>query len=194
MRTTGLYKKIKWSCTTRVSDATPDLLRKMNNAGCYYVFYGFESANDKILKIAKKSIRRDQIQKAVEWTKQYGIIPAGSFIIGLPGDTEESILDTIEFGKMLDLYSITFPIATPFPGSELREMALRNEYGMNIMSHDWSDYLANDLDKYGKTNIRVLESNDLPWEIRTVLQKIGYERNPKKKIAEYIERLKGPQN
>jgi anaerobic magnesium-protoporphyrin IX monomethyl ester cyclase len=189
MRKTGLDKKIKWSCTTRVSDATPDLLKKMKSAGCYYVFFGFESANDYILKIAKKAIKREQILKAVEWTKHCGIIPSGSFIIGLPGDTEESILDTIEFGKMLDLYSITFPIATPFPGSELREMALRNDYGMNIRSSDWSDYLANDLDKYGKMNIRVLESDDLPWEKRIELQKIGYERNPKKKISEYAQRL-----
>ena len=189
MRETGLNKKIKWSCTTRVSDVSPDLLKKMKSAGCYYIFYGFESANDKILKIAKKAIKKEQIQQAVEWTKKCGIVSAGSFIIGLPGDTEEGILDTIEFGTKLDLYSITFPIATPFPGSELREMALRNEYGMKINHGDWSDYLANDLDKYGKSNIRVLESTDLPWEKRIELQKIGYDKNPKKKMIEYVATL-----
>ena len=189
MSNTGLNKKVKWSCTTRVSDVSPALLAKMKSAGCYYIFYGFESANDAILKIAKKAINREQIRRAVEWTKQCGIVPAGSFIIGLPGDTEEGIWDTIEFGTQLDLYSITFPIATPFPGSELREMALRNDYGMTINPSDWSDYLANDLDKYGKTNIRVLESIDLPWGKRVELQKIGYDRNPKKKISEYVAGL-----
>lgn len=190
MHATGLSKKIKWSCTTRVSDATPELLSEMKKAGCYYVFYGFESANDAILKIAKKAINRAQIKQAVEWTKQIGIVPAGSFIIGLPGDTEEGLLDTIDFGTKLNLYSITFPIATPFPGSELRDMALRNDYGMQIHSNDWSDYLANDLDKYGKTNIRVLESTDLPWGKRLELQKIGYDKNPKKKLSEYVASLK----
>jgi len=59
------------------------------------------------------------------------------FIIGLPGDDEAHILKDIEFASELNLFSVTFPIAVPFPGTELREMASRNEYGMRILSNNW---------------------------------------------------------
>ncbi len=185
----GLNKKIKWYCLTRVNSVSLELLTKMKKAGCYCIFYGFESSNPEVLKIIKKGIAPDQMQNAVRWTKEAGIVPVGAFMIGLPGDTRESILETIEFGTQLGLYSITFPIATPFPGTELRDMAIRGEYGMRIISNDWGGYLANDLEKYGKDNVGHLESDDLSWDERIELQKFAYKKNPKKKLSEYIDSL-----
>ena len=189
MNSSGLNRKIKWFCSTRVSSVSLELLKEMKKAGCYYIFYGFESANRDVLKIIKKGITPEQMQDAVKWSKQSGIIPIGSFIIGLPGDNRDSIIETIEFGKNLDLYSTTFPIATPFPGTEIRRMALNGEYGMRIISDDWSEYLANDFDTYGKGKIGHLVSKDLSWEERRELQRYAYERIPKKKILEYIESI-----
>jgi len=189
MHSSGLSKKIQWSCTTRVSSVSLDLLKEMKKAGCYYIFYGFESANKAVLKIIKKGITPNQMRTAAEWSRQSGIIPTGSFIIGLPGDNRESVLETIEFAKNLNLYSTTFPIATPFPGTELREMAEKGEYGMKIISDDWGEYLANDFDTYDKGKIGHLISDDLSWGERIELQRFAYNKNPKKKLREYIDAL-----
>ena len=110
----------------RVSMATPELMKNMRKAGCYYVFFGFESANSTTLKRIKKGTNVSQMRQAVRLAKKAGIIPVGSFMIGLPGDKEEDIYKAIELGKELDLYSITFPIAVPYPGTEMREQALKN--------------------------------------------------------------------
>jgi anaerobic magnesium-protoporphyrin IX monomethyl ester cyclase len=177
----GLNKKITWSCSTRVSNTSPELLRRMREAGCYYVFFGLESADDAALKHIKKGVTVEQIRNAVKWAKQAGIVPVGSFIIGLPGDTEEHAFKAIELAEELELYSVTFPIAVPFPGTELREMALKNEYGMRIVSNNW--------DHYGKQDPGVMESEDLSWSRRKELQRLAYMRHPKKNLDNYLQRL-----
>ncbi|HRY28818.1 MAG TPA: radical SAM protein [Elusimicrobiota bacterium] len=182
----GLHKKVSWSCSTRVSQITPDFLRRMREAGCYYIFYGMESADDATLRLIKKGITVQQIRNAVKWSQQAGIIPVGAFIIGLPGDTEEKIHRAIDLARELNLYSVTFPIAVPFPGTELRDMALKKEYGMRILTNDW--------DLYGKQSGGVMESDDLSWQKRNELQKIAYQTHPKKKIAQYVEWLEKVKN
>ncbi len=181
MITHGLNKRISWSCSTRVSNTSPELLRRMREAGCYYIFFGLESADDTTLKMIKKGITVEQMRNAIKWTKQAGIIPVGAFIIGLPGDTEEHVFRAIRLAEELDLYSVTFPIAVPFPGTELRAMALKHVHGMKIISDDWDDY--------GKQAQGVMESKDLPWSRRSELQKVAYVRNPKKSLADYIRML-----
>ena len=141
-----------------------------------------ESADDRTLKRIKKNITVAQIRNAVKWTKQAGIVPIGAFIIGLEGDTEKEVYKAIELAAELDLYSVTFPIAVPFPGSELRELALKNEYGMRIMSNNWDDY--------GKQEPGALESDALPWARRRELQKEAYARHPKKNYDLYVKQLK----
>lgn len=174
----GLNKKIKWACETRVDTSSPELLRLMKEAGCYSVGFGFESADDNILKNAKKGFTVSQTKKAVAWAKEAGLICISSFIIGLPGDTEESVNKTIELAKELDIYSITFPIAVPLPGTELREMALKNESGLRILTNNWDDY--------GKQYPGVMESEQLSIEKRRELQKKAYDSNPKKRIQDVI--------
>jgi anaerobic magnesium-protoporphyrin IX monomethyl ester cyclase len=189
MLSSGLNKKIKWLCGTRVNSVSLELLKRMKEAGCFSVFYGFENADENVLDIIKKGTTPKQMQNAVEWTKQSKIAPLGSFIVGLPGESKSTVLKTIEFGTNLDLYSITFQIAVPYPGTELREMALAGEYGMRVMSDDWAEYIANDHDIYGRGKIGHLESVDLPWQVRRELQKYGYSKNPKKDLSEYIRSL-----
>ena len=179
----GLNKKVTWSCSTRVNNVSPELFRLMRKAGCYYVFFGLESGDDTILKTIKKRITREQIKKAIQWAKQAQLICVGSFIIGLPGETEETVNENIELAQELDLYSITFPIAVPFPKTALRDMAAKHEYGLRILSNNWDDY--------GKQYPGVMESDDLKIEKRRELQKKGYELNPKKNIEEYIQRVFG---
>ena len=179
----GLNKKIKWGCCARVSDTSPELFAQMREAGCYNIFFGMESADDATLKQIKKGITVAEIRQAVRWCKEAGIVPVGAFIIGLPGDTEEQTRKAIDLGRELDLYSITFPIAVPFPGTELRELALRGEYGMRIMSGDW--------DYYGKQDPGVMDSQELSWAKRKELQQYAYSHFPKQKMDDYLERQRG---
>lgn len=183
MRKTGLNKKIIWGCEVRVDVATPELLVKMKEAGCYYIFFGIESGNEAILKAVQKNSDLQQIRTAVRWTREAGIIPAGSIIIGLPGETEETVRESIALAKELDLYSITFPIAVPFPGTVLRSMAQKHKYGLKILTNNWSDY--------GKQYPGVMDSDNLSIDRLRELQKYAYEQLPKKKIGEYIRKLEG---
>lgn len=179
----GINKKITWSCETRVDAASPELFKLMKKAGCYYIFFGLESSDEKILRTAKKGISTAMVRQAVAWTKEAGIIPSGSFIIGLPGETEETVKKTIAFAQELGLYSITFPIAVPYPGTELRRMAQKHEYGLKILSDNWNDY--------DKQYPGIMESATLGIDRIRELQKMAYDALPKKKIADYIEKYLG---
>jgi len=172
----GINKQINWSCSTRVDNMTPEMFRLMKEAGCYYVFFGFESGDDSILKNMKKSFLAADIQRAVNMAKEARLIVVGSFIIGLPGETEETVMKTIQFAKELDIYSTTFPIAVPFPGTTLRSQAVASEYGMKILTNNWDDY--------GKQYPGVMDSDDLSMDKRRELQKYAYDMIPKKKLPD----------
>jgi radical SAM superfamily enzyme YgiQ (UPF0313 family) len=99
----------------------PQLLAKMYLAGCRQIHFGIESGNPEILKRTAKHINLDQVRQAVEWTEDAGILSKGYFMLGLPGDTEETMNETIEFAASLPLSEAMFSIATPMPGTKLWE-------------------------------------------------------------------------
>ena len=178
----GFHKKITWSCSTRVSGTDPELFQMMARAGCYYIFFGLESASDQTLKRIKKGTTVQQQKNSVLWAKQAGIIPVGAFIIGLEGTTAQETLDAIELGKELDLYSITFPLATPFPGSPLRDIALQEpKYGLKILTNDW--------DLYEKQDCGAMETEAFPLHVRKELQDLAYASHPKKRMDDYMKTL-----
>jgi radical SAM superfamily enzyme YgiQ (UPF0313 family) len=123
----GLLKAklhINWSCSARVNSVNDiDLLRLMKRSGCWQINYGIESANQKILDFAKKAITIDQIEKAVRLTHKAGILSKGYFIFGLPFENEETMENTIRFAKRLPLNDVSIFILTPFPGSEMYDIA-----------------------------------------------------------------------
>ncbi len=110
---------IRWQCLARVDRVNPQLLDKMYQAGCREIHYGIESGNEEVLKKTAKHIDLSRVRNAVTWTEKAGIRAKGYFILGLPGDTEETIEETIEFAAGLDLTEAMFSIATPFPGTQL---------------------------------------------------------------------------
>lgn len=112
---------ISWTCLARVNFAKPEVLAAMKRAGCWQISYGIESGNNEILKNIKKGITIEMVREAVKETKRAGIASLGFFIIGLPGDTEQTMRQTIDFAKSLDLDAANFTICTPFPGTELYE-------------------------------------------------------------------------
>jgi radical SAM superfamily enzyme YgiQ (UPF0313 family) len=110
---------IHWQCLARVDRVTPEMLQRMAAAGCQEIHYGIESGNQDILDKVGKKITLEQVRQAIDWTAQAGILAKGYFMLGLPGDTEETMEQTIAFAASLDLDHAMFSLTTPFPGTRL---------------------------------------------------------------------------
>ncbi|NMC79483.1 MAG: radical SAM protein [Chloroflexi bacterium] len=108
---------IKWTCNSRVDFVDEEMLKLMAKAGNRLISWGIESANEQILKHARKGAYREKVEQALTWAKKAGIMNWGYFIIGLPGETEESIRETIDFAKKLPLDIALFHVAAPYPGT-----------------------------------------------------------------------------
>jgi radical SAM superfamily enzyme YgiQ (UPF0313 family) len=109
--------KIKWTCNSRVDYVDEEMLRLMGKAGCWMISWGIESGNEAILKRAAKGADPKKAQRALSWAKAAGIKNWGYFIIGLPGETVQTIRETIDFSKTLPLDLALFHIAAPYPGT-----------------------------------------------------------------------------
>lgn len=114
---------ISFVCNMRVDNIYEDDLELLKKAGCKTIYFGIESANNEILKNIKKGITIEMSQRAVKLVKKVGIDVHGSFIFGNPGETESTVKETIEFALGLDLKIAQFNIATPFPGTQLWNLA-----------------------------------------------------------------------
>lgn len=110
---------VHWQCLGRVDRINPELLRSMHAAGCRRIHFGVESGNPDILKQISKGIKLDQVRQAVRWAKDAGIQVKGYFMLGLPGDTEATMQQTIDLAVELDLEEAMFSLTTPFPGTRL---------------------------------------------------------------------------
>jgi radical SAM superfamily enzyme YgiQ (UPF0313 family) len=108
---------IKWTCNSRVDYVDEEMLMLMGKAGCWLISWGIESGNEQILKHAHKGAYPDKAERALVWAKKAGIKNWGYFIIGLPGETESTIRDTIDFSKKLPLELALFHVAAPYPGT-----------------------------------------------------------------------------
>ena len=132
--------KVPWSAYTRVDTVDKELYTKMREAGCYYVLYGVESGCQKILDNVHKKITPEKVVWAVNLATECGIKSIASFVIGLPGETKETLAQSVAFAKTLNTH-YGFHLLAPFPGTEVRERA--EEFGMRILTNDWSKYDAN---------------------------------------------------
>jgi anaerobic magnesium-protoporphyrin IX monomethyl ester cyclase len=110
---------IKWYCNTRANLVDLNLLKAMRKAGCSAISYGIESGSQKILDSVSKRNTVQQNADAIKWAHMAGIKTHCSFILGLPGETKETIEETISFIKKTLPMSLEFNIATPYPGTEL---------------------------------------------------------------------------
>ena len=110
---------ISWSCLTRVNRTKRDLLEKMKRAGCRYISYGVESGDQTMLDRMNKRITLDDVQKALLLTKEVGIDMYAFFLIGYPGDTEETVEQSFKLIREIGLTGVSFAIVIPLPGTAL---------------------------------------------------------------------------
>ncbi|RPH50530.1 MAG: radical SAM protein [Desulfobacteraceae bacterium] len=134
---------IKWTSFARVDTVSVKVLKRMREAGCHTVSFGVESGNRDILKRIKKGITLEQVTDAVKMCNEAGVSPHASFILGLPGETPETLKETVEFGNKIKEMGVShgFHLLAPFPGTEVREE--KEKYDIRFLSDDWRDYHAN---------------------------------------------------
>jgi radical SAM superfamily enzyme YgiQ (UPF0313 family) len=108
---------IKWTCNSRVDFVDREMLELMARSGCHLISWGLESGNAGILAHARKGVDPERARQSLTIARKAGIKNWGYFIIGLPGETEETIRETIAFAKNLPLDIALFHIAAPHPGT-----------------------------------------------------------------------------
>jgi anaerobic magnesium-protoporphyrin IX monomethyl ester cyclase len=120
--------KIRWTCNSRVDFVDQEMLELMAKAGCWYIAWGLESGNKEILSHARKGVDPDRARTSLRLSRNAGIKNWGYFIIGLPGETETTIKETIAFAKSLPLDIALFHIAAPYPGTPFFHEVVKNRW------------------------------------------------------------------
>ena len=152
--------KIRWTCNSRVDYVDEEMLRLMGKAGCWLISWGIESGNEQILKNARKGNDPRKAERALRWAKAAGIKNWGYFIIGLPGETEETIRQTIDFSKKLPLDLALFHVASPYPGTPFFFQVMEN--GWFRTGTQWEEV---DMDRSTVLDYSNLKAEDLErWQ------------------------------
>ncbi|NLP05699.1 B12-binding domain-containing radical SAM protein [Candidatus Fermentibacteria bacterium] len=112
-----------WSCLGRVNTVDAEMLSEMRNAGCDWISYGIESGSDAMLRAMHRGVTAEQCLNAILMTRKAGIHPDGSFMIGMYGETAETVKETVVFCRKADL---TAPMlfVTPYPGTAIFDRAV----------------------------------------------------------------------
>jgi radical SAM superfamily enzyme YgiQ (UPF0313 family) len=153
---------------THANTVDAALLTEMRAAGFVRLSFGVESGDPAILKSLKKGTDHERLRAAYRAAKGAGIETRGSVILGLPGDTRETVERTIRFVcELADLDHCYFNLAMPYPGTEIRELALRGERGTRLLSREYSV-----LRRQGQSV--VMEVNDLDTRALLRLQRRAY--------------------
>jgi len=128
---------VKWESPIRIDNVDQSLLRLMNKAGCIRLRFGVESGNENILKLMNKGTSISKIKDVFEWTNNAGIETFAYFIIGYASETPGTIRNSIELAKDLDPDWVMFTAATPYPHTNLMELAEKS----NLVEVDyWREF------------------------------------------------------
>jgi len=116
---------VTWSCNAK-ANVPYSTLKIMKENGLRLLLVGYESGDDQILLNIKKGLRTDIARRFSEDCRKLGIMVHGTFILGLPGETQETIAKSIAFAKEIIPHTIQVSLAAPYPGTRLHEQALEN--------------------------------------------------------------------
>jgi len=116
-----------------------EMLKEMKSAGCTAIYYGIESASDRILEYYRKRLSLEKAKEIVEITKKLKISVICSFIIGAPIETKKEMEETLKFAIKIDPDYVQFSILTPYPGTDIYREA--KEKGL-LLTEDYEEYTA----------------------------------------------------
>lgn len=163
---------VRWRAYARVDTVDAELLSWMRRTGCERILFGAESGSPEILRRIRKGITPEQTLRAVKMTREAGIGVLASFVLGLPGETPQTLRQTLEFADSLEVpYSLN--LLTPYVGTEIRERAA--EWGIQILSNDWR--------LYGQGDPLTATPTIGPWHLSRAVNQ--YRRG----VSQYLEDL-----
>lgn len=128
---------LRWSCGTRVDCVSLSLLRQMKKAGCWMITYGIESGNQEVLDRNQKGFKLQMAERAVRLTKKAGIATYVMMVLGLPGETKETVKDTFEFIDKIKPDYAQYCTAIPFPNTPFFDEYKKRGW---IKTFDWQKY------------------------------------------------------
>jgi len=142
---------VGWTIRSRVDSVSEKVLDALKEAGCHTIMYGIESSNPEILKVMKKDISIEKIRETLAYTHKIGIDMLGFFMLGYPGETAETVEDTIRFSLELPLDYAQYTVLVPYPDSEIY-----GYYRENGLDYDyWREYTL-DVSKEKKTVLLIV--------------------------------------
>jgi radical SAM superfamily enzyme YgiQ (UPF0313 family) len=174
---------IKWTCNSRVDYVDEEMLMMMGRAGCWMISWGIESGNEIILRKAHKGASPNKARQALTWAKRAGIRNWGYFIIGLPGETVDTIRETIDLSKSLPLDIALFHVAAPYPGTPFFFQVVEN--GWFRKGTRWEQV---DMDKDTVLEYGNLSAEDLLYWQRRAFREWAFRPGP---ILTYLKMLCG---
>ena len=196
-RTIELCTKLKplgltWSCTSRVT-TDYETLKAMREAGCRLLIVGYESGDPQILKNIKKGATVERARQFTKDCHKLGLTIHGDFILGLPGESRETIRRTIDFAKELDVETIQVSVAHAYPGTELFEYAVKNGFMSNHKMVDEGGHQLAHIEYPGLSSEEILDSVHRfydeyyfrPRAIFRILRKAVFNSDERKRL--YVE-------
>lgn len=130
--------KVTFSVNARVDTADPYMMKMLKKAGCRELLVGFESGDQQILNNIQKRATIEQAKEFMARTKEAGLDVHGTFVMGLPGETKETMENTVQFATGLGLHTLQFSAAMPFPGTAYFDYAEEKGY---LKTKDWNKWL-----------------------------------------------------
>ncbi len=153
---------IVWGCQARADAITEPIARMLGESGCRYVDIGVESFNDDILKYVHKGITREDIFRAVNLLKKYGVPVKLNILIGCsPLETTATVKQTLHEAKKLDVDQVMFNIVSPFPGTEYYDLCLKNGW------IEGGEYRPTDVQRQSILNLPSLSSRQMERLLRS---------------------------
>lgn len=159
-----------WSCYAAVNTVDREILQLMSKAGCWNIFYGFETAVEELAKnmlTDRKNRNLERMKDVARWTREAGIEYRGSFMIGMPGETPELALQTIQNAIELDPDYAQFSIVCPFPGTKLEA---------EIKQGKWGKFISQNLEEYNTMKVTWLpDGYKSPDELKN-MERLAYRK------------------
>ncbi len=159
--------RFPWCCRNglRVSDVSPEFFRLARRAGLHLVAFGFETGNAELLAAMRKGATLEKGRLAARWAREAGITVMGYFLMGLPGETEQTLRETIDFACSLPIDYVKYNLVIPLPGTQLFEM-----WKDRIHTTRWSHY------NFHRPARELYQHPNLDWDTLESYLRQGYRR------------------
>lgn len=180
--------EIKWFVETRADLVDQELLFKMKDAGCFRIHYGVETGDQELLeKVGKPRLDVETIKETFRLTKRAGIATHAHVIIGLPGENSNTLQRTYDLICELNPDSVSWNIATPYPGTKMFEMACENGW---ISTYDWSNYTS-DMPVMRTKELTIEQLAEARREMRRKFRrfKLLSDPNPRKYMKKMLKKI-----